>query len=150
MQFFPSRVCRWPLALTLIALTALSTGCARPSQYSASLPSRLTSSGAVVETRLAPMTHTITAAEAGAVALSSAYEVVSRLRPEFLRRENDGMGRLIEPMVYVDGIAAGPVWILSDIPANRIAEIRYVTPDDAFLEHGPRHAGGIIAVRMKR
>lgn len=150
MQFFSSRVRRWPLALTLIALSALSTGCARPAQYSASLPSRLTSPSTVLETRLAPMTHTITGAEAGAVALSSAYEVVSRLRPEFLRRENDGMGRLIEPMVYVDGIAAGPVWILSDIPANKIAEIRYVTPEDAFLEHGPRHAGGIIAVKMRR
>jgi hypothetical protein len=147
MQVFSSRVCRWPLALTL---SALSTSCARPTQYSPSLPSRLTSSGTVLETRLAPMSHTITAAEAGAVALSSAYDVVSRLRPEFLRRDHDGMGTLIEPMVYVDGLAAGPPWILSDIPANRIAEIHYVTPEDAFLEHGPRHAGGIIAVRMKR
>jgi len=140
MHSFASRVGRWPLALTLIALTALSTGCSQPTQFSTSL----------YETRLSPMNHTITAVELGAAPATSVYEVVSRLRPEFLRRDHAGIGGPVEPVVYVDDIAAGPPWVLWDIPVNQVAEIHYVTPNDAFMVNGPRHNGGIIVVRMRR
>jgi hypothetical protein len=150
MHSFASRVGRWPLALTLIALTALSTGCAQPTQFSTSLPSRPVSSLALNDTRLSPMRHTISAAELGKVPATSVFEVVSRLRPEFLRRDYSGIGRPVEPVVYIDDIAAGPPWILWDIPVNQVAEIHYVTPNDAFMVTGPRHNGGIIVVRMRR
>ena len=150
MHSYASRAGRWPLALTLIALTALSTGCAQSAQFSTSLPSRPTSSLALNDIQLSPMRHTISAAELGKVPVTSVFEVVSRLRPEFLRRDYSGIGGPIEPVVYIDDIAAGPLWILSNIPANQVAEIHYVTPADAFMLNGPRHNGGIIVVRMRR
>ena len=150
MHSFASRVGRWPLAVTLIAFTAVSTGCSQPTQFSTRLPRRPASSFALNDTRLSSMRHTISAAELGRVPAASVFEVVSQLRPEFLRPDYSGIGRPDEPVVYIDDLAAGPLWILRDIPVNRVAEIHYATAADAFMLNGPRRNGGIIVVRMRR
>ncbi len=102
------------------------------------------------QARLRPSSHTITAAELGSFPTNSVYEIVSRLRPEFLRRDHDAVEGSADPTVYIDGLVAGPVSTLLSIPADAVAEIHYITAVDAFLLHGSTQRGGIIFVRMRR
>lgn len=86
------------------------------------------------------------------VTVSNAYEAVSRLRPEFLRRRgvpkpNDPSGGL--PVVYVDGVKQGGAESLLTIPSRVIVEIRYFGEIAATDQFGPYHAGGVIAVRTR-
>ena len=63
--------------VTLIAFTAVSTGCSQPTQFSTRLPRRPASSFALNDTRLSSMRHTISAAELGRVPAASVFEVVT-------------------------------------------------------------------------
>jgi len=91
----------------------------------------------------------ITAAEIVASKVSDAYQAVSQLRPEFLRR------RTVLPMpsfgqvtisVYLDEMAFGGVESLRSIPLERVRVIRYISPADADLRWGGTHPAGAILV----
>ena len=150
MHSYASRVGRWSLALTFVALVVAGAACARPTQFSGSLGGSSASSLALRQARLRPSSHTITAAELGSFPTNSVYEIVSRLRPEFLRRDHDAVEGSADPTVYIDDLVAGPVLTLLSIPADAVAEIHYITAVDAFLLHGATQRGGIIFVRMRR
>ncbi len=57
---------------------------------------------------------------------------------------------LSPPVVYIDDAVAGPLSVLWDIPINMVAEIHYVAPVDAFMQHGQRQHGPLIVVRTRR
>jgi len=106
-----------------------------------------------VQTTDAPMSSArrrVTRAEFKTVRANSAYELVFRLRPEFLRTVPGIAGAVSHPTVYIDRTDAGPLPLLSDIPAIIVTEIRYITPAEAVRQYGPVHSGGIIAVRTRR
>ena len=79
---------------------------------------------------------------------TTAYDVIARLRPEFLSssaaRKTDGS--LFPPVVYINDAIAGDVALLRGISPDMIAEIRYVPPRDATTYHGASHRGGEIMV----
>jgi hypothetical protein len=88
---------------------------------------------------------------------STAYDVVSRLRPEFLRTRGPrsaAAGKLTEQptiTVFLDGVESGPVErTLYLIPATEVFEIRLYRAADAVTKYGTRHTGGVIAVTTKR
>lgn len=84
---------------------------------------------------------------AGGVA--TALDAVRRLRPQFIRSR--GVTSLRNPtadqvVVYVNGIRAGGVQALEQIPAQDVREIRHVNARDATTKYGTGHTGGVLEV----
>ena len=46
-------------------------------------------------------------------------------------------------------IAVGSVAALKELSPNTVAEIRYVTPPESYMLHGPKHEGAVIVVRTR-
>jgi hypothetical protein len=116
--------------------------------------------------------NVITADEIAAASVNSALDAVERLRPHWLRRDQDrspislGAGRNLpgeevqtragEPMaeepptlkVMVDG-TEGDLRDLKRIPKEQIAELRLLTGSDAQTRYGPRFAAGVIQVTLR-
>ena len=105
----------------------------------------------------------IRADEIATVQVSTAYDVVARLRGEFLKsrgtvtrapgRATDRTITVEQPRitVFLDGVEAGPVeQTLYLIPASEVVEIRLYRAADAVTKYGSRHAGGVIEVTTKR
>jgi hypothetical protein len=101
--------------------------------------------------------NVITADEIATIDVATAYDVVSRLRPEFLKTRGpisispDKAAEQPSITVYLDGMESGPVERTLDlIPANQVSEIRLYRAADAVTKYGTRHTGGVIAVTTKR
>lgn len=91
----------------------------------------------------------ITRQQIDGMPVSSAFEVVQRLRPEFLRDRSVNAAR-IYAVVYVDGVRRGLPDTLRSIPAGDVLEIRFVSALDAQQRYGTDHTGGVIEIRMHR
>ena len=107
--------------------------------------------------------NVIRADEIATVKVSTAYDVVARLRGEFLKsrgtvtrapgRTTDRTISVEQPKitVFLDGVEAGAVeQTLHLIPASEVFEIRLYRAADAVTKYGSRHTGGVIAVTTKR
>lgn len=83
--------------------------------------------------------------------LNTAYDVVQRLRPQFLRRR--GVNSLASSgddiLVYLDGIRTGGVEVLRTIDANTVQQIHYVNARDATTKYGTGHSQGVIEVKTR-
>jgi outer membrane cobalamin receptor len=84
---------------------------------------------------------------------ANAYEVVARLRGNFLR--NRGATSVMntsspEPTVYVDGVPMGPPATLRSIPAEQVATIRLYRAWEATTKFGSGNMGGVIDVVTRR
>jgi outer membrane receptor protein involved in Fe transport len=96
---------------------------------------------------------TITTEEIAGLQVTSGYEVVQQLRPEYLRtRGVQSMQSASTQMavVYVDGVRQGGPDALRQIPRESIQEIRYLNGSDATTQYGTGHGGGAILVRTRR
>jgi len=78
------------------------------------------------------------------------WEVIQRLRPNWLVSRAATMRERIDPVVYVDGTRFGEVESLREIPVTGVMAILRVSAQDATLLYGTGHAGGIIAVSTGR
>lgn len=111
-----------------------------------------------------PKRDVITAEQIATIQVSSAYEIVQRLRPQFLRergsvsvrnggKEGHTLPAAGEPqtglVVYVNGARAGGVEALRGIPAHGVVEIRRVSARDATTTYGTGHPLGVIEVRTQ-
>ncbi len=80
--------------------------------------------------------------------LRTAYDVIRRLRPQFLRRR--GVASLSassdDIVVYLDGIRTGGVEVLRNIDAATVREIRRINSRDATTKYGTGHSQGAIEV----
>ena len=101
--------------------------------------------------------------EIASIEASTAYDIVRRLRGDFLRSRGPvtrltGSGSSQRPTptnpsisVFVDGIESGTVErTLHLIPANDVLEIRLYRSADAATKFGTRHNGGVVEVITKR
>lgn len=90
----------------------------------------------------------ITAAEIQKVTgLTTAYDAVQRLRPQFLRTH--GRSTFVGSegiVVYVDGMQRGDLDALRQIGINDVKEIRYVNARDATTKYGTGVNQGVIEV----
>ena len=94
--------------------------------------------------------NTITAEEIAQVDAGTAYDVVQRLRPIFLRTRGKAAGA--EPqfaVVYVDGVRRGGLDALRAVPAGSIRSIEYLSGPQATIRYGIEHGGGAILVSLK-
>jgi hypothetical protein len=85
--------------------------------------------------------------------VSNAYEVVTRLRPQWLRMrgttavpEDDGTREI---QVWNNGRKLGNPETLRDITVTQIIEMRWVDPIQARQRYGPGNARGVIAINSR-
>ncbi len=89
--------------------------------------------------------NTLTADEIAASTARSAFEAVDLLRPQWLRTR----GGPYLPAVYLDNTKYGEIEALRNIPAANIAEMQYLSSNDATTRYGTGHVGGAILVKTK-
>ena len=87
--------------------------------------------------------------EIQAASVTTAYDAVSRLRPEWLRRRgqisfrNPGAGEVV---VYVNGMRRGGPAALSGITAASVVQMEFLSGTVATTRYGSGHGGGAILV----
>ena len=84
--------------------------------------------------------------------VATAYQVVARLRPEWLRRR--GRVSLRDPtagavVVYLNGMRQGGASALDAIMAETVLEMEYLNGQEATTRFGTGHGGGVILVRLQ-
>jgi len=80
---------------------------------------------------------------------TSAYDLISRLRPHWLRGR--GIKSLISPTasyptVYVNGVRHGTIESLNNLSAENITMIHYLSAADATTRYGQDNVGGAILI----
>lgn len=90
--------------------------------------------------------------ELNMVRVATAYEVVERLRPVFLRGRGQTSlsGDPQFPIVYVDGMRQGGPEALRRVASQDVGMIRYVPARDATTRYGTGHPAGAIEVTTRR
>ena len=138
--------------LYLFAILASVGGCGAPPGQALHLDVSPTNTGFEPPRRERP-SDVILPTEILAMRANTAADAVRRLRPEFLRSTptNTFSKAAAFPNVYLNGHYAGPLDMLSTIPAAPIVEIRYVTTSAARSAFGSYCAcdGGVILVRTR-
>ena len=122
----------------LVIPTALISACASPG----SVP------------RAPQDTLIITEEEVEASRAPTAFEVIQRLRANFLSyRGETSFNRNTSrpyPMVYVDGQEFGPIGSLRNIPAAQVSTIRLYRSWEATVKFGTGYMGGVIAITTRQ
>ena len=89
----------------------------------------------------------LTLAEIEAADLPNAYELVSRLRRPWLRRDARTGAAVV---VYMDEQNLGPASKLREIPAVDVAELQFLPYDEAVRRWGAGGQGSVIVVVRRR
>jgi hypothetical protein len=95
---------------------------------------------------------TLTAAEIAAVNISDLYDVIHRVRPNYLRvRGNSSVdttltGASLFPNVYIDGQLLGDVSSLHNIIASQVKVVHYYNPAQGSIKFGTQNKSGVIEV----
>ena len=79
---------------------------------------------------------------------STAYEAITRLRPNFIRWQRSATG-FERRLVYVDGTLMGGLEWLQVIPAADIHEVRLLTPLTGSGMYPLNNAGGAIVITTR-
>lgn len=96
----------------------------------------------------------ITEEEIEASRAATAYDVIQKLRANFLSyRGETGFDKSTSrpyPTVYVDGQEFGPMNTLHNIPASQVATIRLYRSWEATTRFGTGNMGGVIAITTRQ
>ena len=122
---------------------------------SACVSAHSATSAETMSLKTTPTRNVLTAAEIVASRVSDAYQAVTQLRPDFLRRRSNSVtmaqARPIAMSVYLDELPFGGIESLRSVPLERVRIIRYLSPFEADLRWGGSHpAGAILVTTMKR
>ena len=94
----------------------------------------------------------ITAAQISASQQTNAYDVVSKLRPNFLKSRGRttiyGQGSDYAA-VFLDGQSFGDLGSLRNIASSQIRSIKFIRGTDAVTVYGMQYGAGVIDVRTK-
>ncbi|MDQ6690930.1 MAG: hypothetical protein M3Z18_10510 [Gemmatimonadota bacterium] len=96
--------------------------------------------------------NVITEQEISASAGSNAFEVVSRLRPSFLKsrgKSTVSSSASEFATVYMDGQQLGGISTLRNIVASQVKQIRYYNLSDATTRFGMQNGSGVIEVTTR-
>ena len=94
----------------------------------------------------------ITEQEIATSAESNIFDVVSRLRPMFLKtrgRSTINSGGSEYASVFLDGQYYGELTSMRNLVPSQIHEIRYLSGPDAVSRYGMRYGSGAVDVRSK-
>ncbi len=96
--------------------------------------------------------HLITLEEIERTTGSTAYDLILKLRPFWIRgRGPRSINRNTEaqyPMIYLNGQKFGNIDTLSEITNTNITEIKFLSPSDATIRYGVNHGGGAILIKI--
>ena len=123
--------------LVLLALVSSSSGCAANAIISSSEGADL-----ITATEIRESSN-----------VASAYELVDRHRPQWLRARGSTSLRdpsPTVPQVYVDDVYYGTLSSLHSIRPEWIGEMQYLSATDATTRYGTGHSGGVISVVLIR
>jgi hypothetical protein len=85
---------------------------------------------------------------------TTAYEVIHKLRANFLTNRGETSVNRAQsrpyPTVYVDDQEFGPITTLSTIPASEIAMIRLYRVSEANAKYGSHNLSGVIAITTRQ
>lgn len=100
-----------------------------------------------------PDKYVITQAEIHRAQVSSAYDVIMRLRPEWLYTRRGGPRGAggpetvpVTPVVYLNGSRTENIFYLQTLQADHVVEIRFVIAREATTKYGTGHPLGAIEV----
>ena len=108
--------------------------------------------------KMGPVTNmggatTITETEIDSAHASTAYDVIHKLRPQFLisrgKLSLDPKVAPALPRIYLDDQFYGEAAVLRGISAGMIESIRYYSAADAQYKYGHDNAAGVIAITTK-
>jgi len=105
-----------------------------------------------MQPRGTPSRRVLRGEEIQAASVTTAYEAVSRLRPEWLRRRGrmsirDASAGVV--VVYLNGQRQGGASALSGITAGAVLEMEYLDGPEATIRFGTGHGGGAILVSLR-
>jgi hypothetical protein len=130
----------------------------------------IAASGEAQQTKVKKDRNLITAQEISEAQATTAYDVIEKLRANWLRRSQrqsrtvyGRTGRVDDPTggsdpsggtgarvaVFVDGTEMGGVEELRRLQADRVSELRFLSSSDAQQQYGSRYGGGVIQVTLK-
>jgi hypothetical protein len=120
---------------------ALAVGCATPGTSGSSDPSA---------PRQDP--NVISQQELSSVPASNLYDLVEKLRPNFLRARGQtsiSLSGSEYPTVYLDGRSYGDLASLRSIIPNQVRQVRYYSSADAAARFGMQNSSGVIDVTSR-
>lgn len=96
--------------------------------------------------------NVLTREELESMPVSTAYDAVQRLRPQWMSRPlaPSGQPGSNPILVYVDRHQVGTVDELRHMTVDQIEVMEFVSPADATTRYGTGHASGIIEVTTRR
>jgi hypothetical protein len=95
----------------------------------------------------------VTTEEIDGSTVPNAYDLISRIRPQWLRGRGSPDirgGSPALPVVYVAGVRYGPVSALRGLATSGILEMTYIDAPTATTRYGNGHGGGVIDVVLRR
>ena len=96
-------------------------------------------------------TNAITAEEIANTGVSTVYDAIQRLRPQWLTSSRmRGAGTSDALLVYLDMNRYGTMDQLRQLPIGGITEIRYLSAAEATNRYGTGHSGGVILILMSK
>jgi len=144
-----------PLGLAAAALLFAASGAAAQTPQADTV---LTAAGAspadpvAAVSRVRGRRDVLTLEEIQATHLTNVFEVVSRLRPQWLHNRGgpypdpDGS---VEVQVFFNGQPVGNTEALKQYPTNTVATMRFVDPIRARATYGPPNGRGVITVTSR-
>lgn len=100
----------------------------------------------------APDRNVITAEEIQAVSASTAWDVVAKLRGNFMHSRGSNSIHVKvnkEPTVFLDNVEFGTLDKLRQIPVSQISEIRFINGWNTESKFGAGYIAGIIQVMTR-
>ncbi len=91
--------------------------------------------------------------EMDASSATNAYDLISQVRPNWLRGRGTPSIRnsaVQLPVVYLEDRRQGALEVLRSFPTAGIAELRYINATTATTRFGNGHAGGVIQIVPQR
>jgi len=97
----------------------------------------------------------ISDAEIQSVPSSNLYDLISKLRPNFLRSRgpmslSSGSSGSEYATVYVDGRPYGDIASLRSLVSTQVSEVRYYDASSAASKYGTINGNGVIEVTIKQ
>jgi hypothetical protein len=97
--------------------------------------------------------NVITESELASVPASNLYELIEKVRPNFLRsrgKSSINMSGGEYPIVYLDGRSYGDLGSLKSIIPSQVSVVRYYDSSSAASRYGMISGTGVIDVTSKR
>jgi hypothetical protein len=141
----PLRSAPPPAALHVLfaVLLALAAGCARGQTTVASSPEPVADAGDrsyIGDAQLAASSET-------------AYEIIQRTRPEYLRADQvvrTGLTTRSEPVLVANGRQVGSLDDLRRMPASSLTRIKHYGPDEAKRRFGMQFSSAVLELTYRQ